>query len=155
MTIQTKRPLARILISLAIALAFAGAAPMAALAETGVDPAVSSGVADEAASDDSAVDFAPGFKDFETDQDMASLKKAHQFEFDEVSIQDPAAAARPAKWIEVVLSKQMLYAWQNGRVVMSSCFVPKVDSAGLECFAEGGAAKAVSLKVYTLKSAWR
>ncbi len=31
-----------------------------------------------------------------------------------------SAAARTGKWIEVVLSRQRLYAWQNGRIVMSS-----------------------------------
>jgi len=120
MNITTKRPLARILISFALALAFSGAAPMAALAETGVDPAAIAPFLDDGSDAEYSVDFAPGFKDYEIDAEFDSLKKSHEFTFDETSIQDPAAAARPAKWIEVVLSKQMVYAWQNGKVVLSS-----------------------------------
>jgi lipoprotein-anchoring transpeptidase ErfK/SrfK len=116
----TKRPLARLLISVAMAVAFAGAAPLSAFAETGVDPAANAPFFDDASSDDSAIDFAPGFKDYETDVELDSLKKSRAFTFDETSIQNPTAAARPAKWIEVVLARQMIYAWQNGKVVMSS-----------------------------------
>ena len=36
-----------------------------------------------------------------------------------LSAQD-AAAVRSGKWIEIRLAQQRLYAWQNGRVVMSS-----------------------------------
>lgn len=120
MKTAAKQPIVRTLIALALALAFAGAAPMAALAETGVDPAANAPFFEDASDADSAVDYAPGFKDYETDSELDSLKKSHEFSFDETTIQDPTAAARPAKWIEVVLSKQMLYAWQNGKVVMSS-----------------------------------
>jgi lipoprotein-anchoring transpeptidase ErfK/SrfK len=120
MTSKSNWPIFRILITLALALAFAGAAPMAALAETGVDPAANAPFFDDASGADAAIDYAPGFKDYEIDSELDSLKKSHEFKFDETTIQDPAAAARPAKWIEVVLSKQMIYAWQNGRVVLSS-----------------------------------
>ena len=93
----THRPISRLLITFALALAFAGASPLSALAETGVDPAANAPFFDDASSDDSAVDFAPGFKDYETDSELNSLKKSHEFSFDETTIQDPTAAARPAK----------------------------------------------------------
>jgi len=109
------RLLIRILVTLALALAFAGVTPAAAFAEAGVAAPFS----DDADSADSAIDFAPGFKDYEIDAEMDSLKKTHEFVFDETSIRNPAAA-RPAKWIEVVLASQMIYAWQDGRVVLSS-----------------------------------
>jgi len=58
--------------------------------------------------------------------------------------------------LEILVDRTSIEVFANGgRAVMSSCFVPKTDSSQLECFAEGGAAKAVSLKVHTLKSAWR
>lgn len=75
MNITTKRPLARILISFALALAFSGAAPMAALAETGVDPAAIAPFLDDGSDAEYSVDFAPGFKDYEIDAEFDSLKR--------------------------------------------------------------------------------
>jgi levanase/fructan beta-fructosidase len=58
--------------------------------------------------------------------------------------------------LQILVDRTSIEVFANGgRAVMSSCFVPKTDSSQLECFAEGGAAKAVSLKAHTLKSAWR
>ena len=42
--------------------------------------------------------------------------------------QEDASAPRRGKWIEVILSKQRLIAWQNGRVVMSSAISSGVRS---------------------------
>ncbi len=38
----------------------------------------------------------------------------------DASIEAAIAAARSGKWIEIRLASQRLYAWQNGRLVMSS-----------------------------------
>jgi fructan beta-fructosidase len=42
----------------------------------------------------------------------------------------------------------------DGEIVMPACFLPKDDEQGLRMFADGGAARVASLKVYKLKSAW-
>jgi hypothetical protein len=42
----------------------------------------------------------------------------------------------------------------DGRVSMTSCFLPKPEEKSLEIYAAGGAARIVSLKVYELRSAW-
>lgn len=42
----------------------------------------------------------------------------------------------------------------NGKVVMTSCFLPAPGNEGLELFAEGGQARLRSLTVHTLRSAW-
>ena len=42
----------------------------------------------------------------------------------------------------------------NGRVCMASCCLPKPENKQLSIFAEGGTAKALSLKVWELKSIW-
>lgn len=43
----------------------------------------------------------------------------------------------------------------DGKVVMTSCFLPKVEEAELSMEAQGGQARVVSAKVYKLKSALR
>ena len=42
----------------------------------------------------------------------------------------------------------------DGRVSMTSCFLPKAEERSLEVYAAGGAARIVSLKVYELRPAW-
>jgi sucrose-6-phosphate hydrolase SacC (GH32 family) len=42
----------------------------------------------------------------------------------------------------------------DGRVTMSSCFLPRPDNQSLALVATKGAAKIVSLRVHQLKSAW-
>jgi len=42
----------------------------------------------------------------------------------------------------------------DGRLSMSSCFLPKAENKGLGVFSVGGTARIASLKVYRLKSAW-
>ncbi|MBX7214914.1 MAG: L,D-transpeptidase [Thermoflexales bacterium] len=74
---------------------------------------------DSVGSDDEARDVAPGFRESEIDDTYASLRTLRHERFDEAFAAVPAAA-RSGRWIEVVLSRQMLYAWQDGRVVMSS-----------------------------------
>lgn len=44
---------------------------------------------------------------------------------------------------------------QDGQVSMSSCFVPRARDRGLAVYAEGGAARIVSLTVHPLRSAWQ
>lgn len=114
----------RIFIAVLAALSLIGMGHSGVQAETGLDPvpaglANDGSIADDAASDDAAIDFPPGTSENAASDDLDSLRKGHQFKFDEASIAN-AASARPAKWIEVVLSTQMLYAWENGRVAMSS-----------------------------------
>jgi sucrose-6-phosphate hydrolase SacC (GH32 family) len=48
--------------------------------------------------------------------------------------------------IEVFLS--------DGKVSMSSCFLPGPENAGLELFSAGGNPRILALIVYELKSAW-
>lgn len=112
-----------------VALAHIAAASLLALsgaavsAENGVSPAngaqTDGALADQAGSVADAVDYSPGFRDFETDEAYSSLRLNHREVADEAFAAVPASA-RAGKWIEVVLSRQMLYAWENGRVVMSS-----------------------------------
>jgi len=42
----------------------------------------------------------------------------------------------------------------NGKVSMSSCFLPGPTASGLELFAEGGSPSVLSMTVYELKSIW-
>jgi sucrose-6-phosphate hydrolase SacC (GH32 family) len=42
---------------------------------------------------------------------------------------------------------------QDGKVSMSSCFVPKPREQNLECFARGGTARIIALDVRPLRSA--
>ena len=42
----------------------------------------------------------------------------------------------------------------NGRIVLTSCFLPSDENKGLEIYAQGGNAKVVSAEAYPLKSIW-
>jgi levanase/fructan beta-fructosidase len=43
----------------------------------------------------------------------------------------------------------------DGRLSMSSCFLPRAENQNLGVFSVGGTARIVALRVYSLKSAWR
>lgn len=116
-------PLVRALLSLIAAASLLGAGGGAVFAETGVSPSDASpfgvDLADDDGSADEAVNYAPGYRDAESDDAYSSLRLSHRDRADDSFVADPAAALA-GKWIEVVLSKQMLYAWQDGHIVMSS-----------------------------------
>ncbi|MCY3020721.1 MAG: glycoside hydrolase family 32 protein [Planctomycetota bacterium] len=58
--------------------------------------------------------------------------------------------------LQILLDRTTIEAFGNdGKVSMTSCFVPKVKDKSMEAFAVGGSVKIVSLSVYELKSAWR
>jgi sucrose-6-phosphate hydrolase SacC (GH32 family) len=69
-----------------------------------------------------------------------------------------AADLEPVKGrvqLQVLVDRTSLEVFGNdGRVSLTSCFLPKADNRSLEVFATGGAVKVVSLRVYPLRSAW-
>jgi sucrose-6-phosphate hydrolase SacC (GH32 family) len=69
-----------------------------------------------------------------------------------------AANLEPVKGrvqLQVLVDRTSLEVFGNdGRVSLTSCFLPKADNRSLEMFATGGAVKVVSLRVYPLRSAW-
>ena len=57
--------------------------------------------------------------------------------------------------LRLLVDRTSLEVFANdGRVTMSSCFLPAPEQRGIAFYAEGGAAKLVSLQVRELKSAW-
>ena len=57
--------------------------------------------------------------------------------------------------LAILLDRTSIEVFGNdGRVPMTTCFLPKPDKS-VEAFARGGAAKIVSLQVYELQSAWK
>jgi len=55
----------------------------------------------------------------------------------------------------VLLDRTSIEVFGNdGKLSMTSCFLPKAKDKGMEAFATGGAVKVVSLNVYELRSAW-
>ena len=57
--------------------------------------------------------------------------------------------------LRILIDRTSIEVFANdGKVSMSSCFLPKPDSTGLECFAEGGDLKTLSITVNELTSAW-
>ncbi|HWE95906.1 MAG TPA: glycoside hydrolase family 32 protein [Tepidisphaeraceae bacterium] len=57
--------------------------------------------------------------------------------------------------LRVLVDRTSIEAFGNdGRVSLTSCFLPKADDKGLGVFAKGGKAKIVSLMVHELRSAW-
>lgn len=58
--------------------------------------------------------------------------------------------------LELLVDRTSIETYANeGRVSLTSCFLPKLANKDLEVFAHGGTAKIVSLEVFELKSAWR
>jgi len=57
--------------------------------------------------------------------------------------------------LRILVDRTSLEVFGNdGRAAMTSCFLPKAAEKSLAVYATGGAAKIVSLQVFTLKSAW-
>jgi sucrose-6-phosphate hydrolase SacC (GH32 family) len=57
--------------------------------------------------------------------------------------------------IRALVDRTSLEVYGNdGRVALTSCFLPRAKEKGLELFAEGGSARVVSLQVYSLRTAW-
>jgi len=58
--------------------------------------------------------------------------------------------------LRVLLDRASIEIFANdGKVVMSSCFVPEPKNKSLEFFTTGGPVKIVTLEVYELNSSWR
>jgi len=58
--------------------------------------------------------------------------------------------------IRVLVDRTSLEVFGNGgRVSLTSCFLPRQREQGLEVFADGGAARLISLTAHRLRSAWR
>jgi fructan beta-fructosidase len=57
--------------------------------------------------------------------------------------------------LQLLVDRSSIEVFANeGKVSMSSCFLPRQSNRGLELFANGGPARIRSLQVYELKSAW-
>ena len=58
--------------------------------------------------------------------------------------------------LRILVDRTSLEVFANdGKVSMSSCFLPRPERAGLEIFADGGSSKIVSMTVHELKSMWQ
>jgi sucrose-6-phosphate hydrolase SacC (GH32 family) len=58
--------------------------------------------------------------------------------------------------VRVLVDRASLEVFGNeGKVSLTSCFVPKAEEKGLEVYCNGGNVRVVSLKVHELKSAWK
>jgi len=58
--------------------------------------------------------------------------------------------------LRLLVDRASLEVFGNeGRVALSSCFLPRAEEREVALFAEGGAVRVVSLVVYPLRSAWR
>jgi hypothetical protein len=58
------------------------------------------------------------------------------------------------KWVLVRGNGRYSIGEFDGKVSMSSCFLPDPENTGLELFSDGGRPKILSVTVYELKSAW-
>jgi sucrose-6-phosphate hydrolase SacC (GH32 family) len=57
--------------------------------------------------------------------------------------------------LRILVDRTSIEVFANdGKVSMSSCFLPDPGKAGLELFSDGGSPKILSMTVYELKSAW-
>jgi sucrose-6-phosphate hydrolase SacC (GH32 family) len=58
--------------------------------------------------------------------------------------------------LRILVDRTSVEVFANGgRVQMASCFLPAADNKTLAVYASGGSARATTLKVWELKSAWR
>jgi sucrose-6-phosphate hydrolase SacC (GH32 family) len=57
--------------------------------------------------------------------------------------------------LRILVDRTSIEVFANdGKVSMTSCFLPDPEKAGLELFSAGGSPKILSMTVYELKSAW-
>ena len=57
--------------------------------------------------------------------------------------------------LRILVDRTSIEVFANdGKVSMSSCFLPDPENTGLELFSDGGSPKILSMTVYELKSAW-
>jgi sucrose-6-phosphate hydrolase SacC (GH32 family) len=67
----------------------------------------------------------------------------------------PLAPVNGRIQLQILLDRASLEVFGNdGRVSLTSCFLPKPENRSLEVYATGGAAKLVSLRVFELRSIW-
>jgi sucrose-6-phosphate hydrolase SacC (GH32 family) len=67
----------------------------------------------------------------------------------------PVEAANGRITFRILVDRTSIEVFANdGKAVMTSCFLPDSKNAGLELFSEGGSPKILSMTVYELKSAW-
>ena len=67
----------------------------------------------------------------------------------------PVDAANGQITLRILVDRTSLEVFANdGKAVMTSCFLPNKDNAGLELFSDSGSPKILSMTVYELKSAW-
>ncbi len=58
--------------------------------------------------------------------------------------------------LHVLIDRTSVEVFGNdGRLPMSSCFLPKTEDSSLAMFSVGGTAKVISLTIYSLNSSWR
>jgi sucrose-6-phosphate hydrolase SacC (GH32 family) len=58
-------------------------------------------------------------------------------------------------WLQVLVDRTSLEVFANdGRVSMTSCFLPRLKDRSLQLYARGGTARLVSLQLFELRSAW-
>jgi sucrose-6-phosphate hydrolase SacC (GH32 family) len=68
----------------------------------------------------------------------------------------PLALADGRLKLRILVDRASVEVFANdGRVQMATCFVPPPEKRGLSLSASGGAAEAVSLKVWEMRSAWK
>jgi fructan beta-fructosidase len=67
----------------------------------------------------------------------------------------PLEPAHGQVTLRILVDRTSIEVFGNdGKVSMSSCFLPGPDKAGLELFANGGSSRILSMTIYELKSAW-
>ncbi|MCX6877392.1 MAG: GH32 C-terminal domain-containing protein [Verrucomicrobia bacterium] len=68
----------------------------------------------------------------------------------------PVEGANGRITLRILVDCTSLEVYANdGKVVMTSCFLPAPENTSLELSAEGGTPKILSMKVYELKSIWQ
>ncbi|MCX6872399.1 MAG: glycoside hydrolase family 32 protein [Verrucomicrobia bacterium] len=67
----------------------------------------------------------------------------------------PLQAVNQRIKLRILVDRTSLEVYANdGRVVMTSCFLPAPEDTGLEMFSKGGAARILAMEIHELKSAW-
>ncbi len=67
----------------------------------------------------------------------------------------PVEAANGRLTLRILVDRTSIEVFaDDGKVAMSSCFLPNPANTGLELFSDGGNPRIISMTVHTLKSAW-